>query len=114
MGQLTKVTVLEKMEISSDGSISLRFDTYVTEDGVPISAPQYHRVSFGPDVPLPESVPVAPGVMGLMPLQVKAVVDVVWTPTLVEAYREKKAAQLARAAVAAASPETLALAAWVR
>jgi len=45
---LKKESVIDLIAISENGAISVRRATYVLEDGVRITEPRYHRVSYVP------------------------------------------------------------------
>ena len=45
---LTKITVIDKIEIVESLHVQVRRATYVEEDGVRIAGPMYHRVAYAP------------------------------------------------------------------
>ena len=104
MGVLAKVVVLEQRSFDKDGVTSLRFDTYITEDGVPISAPEHHRVTLTPGQSLDDDVVVDKnGTRMALPEQVLRLCDAEWTEDVVDAYQAKQEAAAARV-LAASQP----------
>lgn len=79
---LSKETVIDKIEITEDGSVQVRRATYIVEDGVRIAGPNYHRSAYDPGVEVEHEDD-----------RVKAVTGVVWTEGVVKTHREKVAAQ---------------------
>lgn len=77
---LTKETVLDRTEITEDGTLQLRFATYVLEDGVRITDAAYHRRVVEP----------GDSTAGL-PDRVVKVAAAVHTPDVIAAYRNKRA-----------------------
>lgn len=45
---LTKVTVIDRIEITENDSIQVRRATYIEEDGVRIAGPTYQRSAYTP------------------------------------------------------------------
>tara|TARA_R110002020_G_scaffold393997_1_gene604102 strand:- start:149 stop:424 length:276 start_codon:yes stop_codon:yes gene_type:complete len=86
---LEKKTVTGQLEVGENGSIGLRTDTVVTDDGVELSR-AYHRKVLAPgdDVSGEDA-------------KVQAVAGAVWTTEVVEAYAAAQAAREAAAAPAA-------------
>lgn len=80
---LEERTVTGKIEILEDGQMQVRTDTVVLRDGVEI-ARTYHRhvLAPGEDVSTRDA-------------KSQAVSAVVWTPQVVQAYKDKAAAQQA-------------------
>jgi hypothetical protein len=79
MGVLAKITVLDKVEIVEGGSVQVRWATYVTEDGVRISAPMYHRAAYVPGAELPPDIDKI----------VADVAAVVWTPKVLADHQKR-------------------------
>lgn len=87
MGVLAKISVLDRIEVLEDGALQLRFATYVTEDGVRISAPQYHRTVAAPGETIPAKLRAnALGDEIDTPARLTAVAAGVWTKDVVDAY----------------------------
>lgn len=77
---LTERKALGKIEILEDGSLQIREDTIIERDGEEI-ARTYHRRTLAPtDAPEPDVK------------RVQDVARILWTPDVVKAYREKRAA----------------------
>lgn len=75
---LAKVTVVDKIEIAEDGSVFVRRATYVTEDGVRITEPTYHRTSYVPGDPVEHE-----------DARVRDVAGLIWTPAVIQAHRNR-------------------------
>jgi hypothetical protein len=73
---LTKETVVDRIEITEDGSIQVRRGTYILEDGVRIEGPRYHRTAYVPGADISAE-----------PARVRAIAQVVWTPAVIAAYQ---------------------------
>jgi len=65
---LAKVTVVDKIEVLEDGTVQVRYAMYVTEDGVRITPPTYHREVYEPGANVVNA-----------PQRVKDISDVVWS-----------------------------------
>lgn len=77
---LTKTIVIGKMEIHEDGSIGLREDTVIADNGVEV-ARTYHRRVLDPGANVSAEVDA----------RLVTVSAVVWTADVVTAFREKQA-----------------------
>lgn len=75
----SKETIIDKIELLEDGTMQVRRATYVLEDGVRITEPRYSRVVHVPGADI-----------GSEHATVKAVGAVVWTPDVVQTYRDKQ------------------------
>ena len=76
---LTEREVIDRIEVLEDGQLQIRRALVIERDGVEI-ARQFHRVVL------------EPGSAGTsLPARVRAVATAVWTPEVVEAYRQNKA-----------------------
>jgi hypothetical protein len=78
---LTKDTVIDKIEILEDGVIQVRRAMRVLEDGVLVGE-RYAR-----NVHPPTTDPAS------LPNKIAAIANIVWTPAVVQAYRDKLAAK---------------------
>ena len=83
---LTKVRVLDKVEVSELGFVIVRWATRIFEDGVQIGNDTYLRTSFEPGATLPANIEA----------RVSAVTAAVWTPEVVDAYRTRRDAMVGR------------------
>jgi hypothetical protein len=79
---LSKDVVLNQIEIMEDGVMQLRYATYIVEDGERITDPKYHRMVIEPGDNYSQAPP-----------RVRAIADVVHTPAVIKAYRDKRAAE---------------------
>lgn len=95
---LEKVTVVNKIEVLESGHVQVRMATRVLEDGVQLGSDMYHRTTYEPGEELPPDVDRV----------VQEIAAVVWTPDVVKAHEDAKAAAIAAAlaAEAAAAAET--------
>lgn len=75
---LSKETVIDKIEVLENGAIQVRRATYIVEDGVRIAGPIYVRAAYTPDADVATEAQL-----------VKDLADVVWTPEVIQAYRDK-------------------------
>lgn len=80
---LAKETVVDKIEVLEDGTIQVRRAMYVTDNGVRITEPQYHRAVFQPG----QSVEIAKDGGS----RAVAVANLIWTPAVVSAFQAKQA-----------------------
>lgn len=81
---LEKVTVVDKIEINPEtGYVSVRHATFVTDDGVPISAPNYARTTLEPGESRVADFPDV----------VKDHVAVAWTPAVITRHQARRAEQ---------------------
>lgn len=74
---LSKETVIDKIEVLEAGHIQVRRATYITENGVRIAGPIYHRVVYDPGVAIDAE-----------DSRVKTIAAAVWTPAVIAAHRE--------------------------
>lgn len=72
---LTEQTVIDKIEVFADGTMSVRTATRILRDGA-VVAETYHREALTP----------GQDVTG-KPAKVAEIAQAVWKPTVVEAYR---------------------------
>lgn len=75
---LTKETVIDKIEILESGHVQVRRATYVLEDGVRISGPNYHRVAYDPGANISTE-----------DVRVRNHAKTAWTPEVIAAHRER-------------------------
>ncbi len=75
---LTKETIVDKVEVTEDGSVQVRRATYILEDGERIAGPTYHRVAYTPGADVASESP-----------RVKAVTQAVWTAEVIAAHRTR-------------------------
>lgn len=74
---LTKVTVLDRIEILENAIINVRYGRKIMDDdGVTELARNYHRASFAPGTVI-NTLPAGP---------VRAIANLIWTPAVVAAY----------------------------
>jgi hypothetical protein len=78
---LTKVTIIDKIEIVENGSVHVRRATYVEENGARIAGPMYHRNSYVPGTNLDHEE-----------AQVQAHAATAWTPEVIQKYQDSMAA----------------------
>lgn len=83
---LTKETVIDKIEITEEGSVQVRRAIYIVENGVRIAGPMYHRSAY---VPGDEK-------MADEHAKVRVIAQAAWTPDVVEAARQRRDAQTPR------------------
>lgn len=83
---LSEIKVIDKIEVTENGTLQVREATKIERDGVEI-AKSYHRWSFAPGSDVSE-----------MPANVQAIAAAAWTPEVVAAYEEQLAEAAARAA----------------
>jgi hypothetical protein len=76
---LTKERILDKVEVLEDGTIQIRYATYILEDGQRITDAQYHREVTSPGDPVASQ-----------PGRVQAIATAVWTPSVIAAYRARR------------------------
>lgn len=94
MGVLAKVTVIDRIEVVEDGTIQLRFATYVSEDGKRLTDPLYHRTAYNPGDEIPDTVKVVNDETPV-PIsdRVKSIAATVWTPQVISASRASRRTQ---------------------
>ena len=80
---LTETKVIDKIEVTENGTLQVREATRILKDGEQI-AQTYHRWSFAPGSDVSE-----------MPANVQAIAAAAWTPEIVAAYEEQLAQQAA-------------------
>ena len=78
---LSKVTVVDKIEVLEKGQVQVRTATRVLEDGTTLSS-SFHRHVLTPGQDLTDQDP-----------KVSAIASAVWTPEVVSAYEAMLAAQ---------------------
>jgi hypothetical protein len=76
---LTKRVITGQLSIDEFGSISVRTDTIIEEDGVELSR-TYHRAAFTPDLD-PKTIPV----------EAQPIAQVMWTPDVVQTFQAIRA-----------------------
>lgn len=77
---LTKTTVIDKIEVLEDGVIQVRRALRVLDDVDGLLGERYHR-----EVWPPTTDPTT------LPTKIRAIAQVVWTPAVIQAYRDKQA-----------------------
>mgnify|MGYP001577330767 CR=1 FL=1 len=75
---LTRETVIDKIEVLELGHVQVRRATYIEEDGVRVSGPEYHRVAYEPGATITAEH-----------ARVKAVAQAIWTPAVIAAHRAR-------------------------
>lgn len=73
---ITKETVIDKIEILETGHVQVRRATYFLEDGVRVSSPLYHRISYAPGAAVAKE-----------DAKVRIHCNTAWTPEVIAAYR---------------------------
>lgn len=72
---LKKQTILDRVEVTETGTIQVRHATYIIENGLRMTRPEYHRAAYSPgaDVSTEDQ-------------RVQAIAALVWTPEVIAAY----------------------------
>ncbi len=73
---LNREMVIDKIEVVENGAIQVRRAQYITENGVRIAGPQYHRAAYEPGQDVSNEAPV-----------VQRIAAVVWTADVIAAHR---------------------------
>ena len=76
---LTKVTVIDKIEVLEMGHVQVRRAMYIEENSDRIAGPLFSRVAYEPGADIANE-----------DAKVKAVASVVWTDAVVDAYKESR------------------------
>jgi hypothetical protein len=77
---LTKEQVIDKIEVTENGTLQVRQVTRIMEDGQQLSS-SYHRWSFAPGSDVSDQ-----------PANVQAIATAAWTPAIIAAYQAQLAA----------------------
>ena len=77
---LTKQVVIDKIEVTENGTLQVRQVTRIMEDGQQLSS-SYHRWAFAPGSDVSDQ-----------PANVQAIATAAWTPAIIAAYQAQLAA----------------------
>jgi len=77
---LTKQQVIDKIEVTENGTLQVRQVTRIMEDGQQLSS-SYHRWAFAPGSDVSDQ-----------PANVQAIAAAAWTPAIIAAYQAQLAA----------------------
>jgi hypothetical protein len=77
---LTKQVVIDKIEVTENGTLQVRQVTRIMEDGQQLSS-SYHRWAFAPGSDVTDQ-----------PANVQAIATAAWTPAIIAAYQAQLAA----------------------
>lgn len=91
---LTKETVVSQISTDEEGRMSVRFATYILEDGKRISMAEYHRMPpLEPGDPVPNFATTPHGVIAV-PREVRDIAAIVATPARIARATARRAAAL--------------------
>lgn len=82
---LSRDTVIDKVEVTENGTIQVRRATYIVEEGQRIAGPEYARVTYSPGANISGE-----------PAKIQQVAAIWWTPEVIAAYQAVVASVPAR------------------